>query len=93
MKPRYLCSSLLHNFLARKALSKLAHILEIARRKAFLIGKLSDEVKRQPVDHLGPPTFCLLTLQNQAPDLPVEENQLLSKKLHPPCGMMELHKF
>ena len=47
-----LCKSLLHECPLRPSLSEGAHVLEVARREAFHLGKRLAQVRGQPVDHL-----------------------------------------
>ncbi len=70
MKPRQLCSSLLHKFPARPRFRQCLHVFEVARRKPFHVGKGSPQIPRQPVDDLSPPTLSLLPLEDVPPIWP-----------------------
>ena len=55
MLPWDLCNNLLHKFCVRVRLGKSAHVLEIARREAFHLGKGMTKVRHQTIDHFSSP--------------------------------------
>ena len=75
MEPRQLCSNLLHKFLVGPDLGETPHILEVAGREAFHVGKLVLQVRRQAIDHLSAPAFPRLPIEDVAADLPIEQDQ------------------
>ena len=75
VEPRQLCSNLLHKFLLGPDLGEAPHILEVAGREAFHVGKRALQVRRQAIDDLGAPAFPLLPIEDVAADLPIKQDQ------------------
>lgn len=88
MAPRQLCNSLLHKFRIRPRFGKGAHIFEIAGGEPFHLGKGFAQIAPQALDDFAAPALLGLTLQNIAPDLPVEIDQfgIGGKRRALPCG-------
>ena len=75
MTPGQLCSSLLHKFRFWPRLGKSTHVLQIARRKTLDVWKGRPQILRKAIDHFATPALIVLTGQNIATDLPVEQHQ------------------
>ena len=75
VEPRQLCSNLLHKLLLGPDLGETPHILEVAGREAFHIGKLALQVRCQAIDDFSSPAFLLLPIKDFTADLPIKEDQ------------------
>lgn len=76
VEPRNLCSRLLHKFRIRPCLRKRAHVFQVAWRETAHVRERGLEVARQLIHDGGAPSLLLLPLENIAPDLPVQLDQL-----------------
>lgn len=74
MRPRNLCSKLLHKWPVRPGRSEGAHVLEVTRREALHLGEGLAQVRGQTVDDLGSPAGAFLAFQDQAAKIPVEQD-------------------
>ena len=75
VEPRQLCSNLLHKLLLGPDLGETPHILEVAGREAFHVGKLALQVCCQAIDDFSSPAFLLLPIKDVTADLPIKEDQ------------------
>ena len=59
----------------RPGLGKTAHIFQVPGRETLHLRELVAEVAGEPVDHLRPPSFPLLGVEDRLANLPVELDQ------------------
>jgi hypothetical protein len=77
MTPGNLANKLLDNLPLWVGVGKSPHVLEVRAGEPLEIGKFLLEIPSEAVNNLGTPTLALLLGEDFAPNLPVEENQLL----------------
>ena len=80
--PGQLCSSLLHKFSIGVGLGEAPHIFEVSRREPFHFRKLSPQVRRQAINHLGAPALARLAGEDVSPNRPVELHELAIDRDH-----------
>lgn len=72
--PGNLCNDPLHKFQVRPGHSKRPHVLKVARRETAHFRVCFAQIGGKTVDNLGPPAFLFLPLQNQPPNIPIQEH-------------------
>jgi hypothetical protein len=76
MEPGNLCSSLLHKSSVRPSFGNSPHVLEIPGRESFHLGKFPAKIHGETVNDLGAPPLLLLSRENVAAYLPIEQYEL-----------------
>jgi hypothetical protein len=74
VKPRHLCSSLLHKLPIRPCGSKSAHVFQIAWRKTLHVRKGISKISRQPVHHLGDVALLCLLVQDALANVSIQQH-------------------
>jgi hypothetical protein len=76
MAPGNLFNSHLHKFRVRVGLRQRPYVLEISGRESLHFGKFPAKINSETIDDLCAPALRLLSRENVAAYLPIEQHEL-----------------
>jgi hypothetical protein len=82
--PRQLCKYLLHKCRLWPRLGETAHVEQVSTRESLHVRKRRRQVPGKLIDNLRTPALSLLTFQDVAADLPIQQDQLAIDGKHSP---------